>query len=273
MISSEKVNDYSKTSKTSYSYISSRFSAVLLRKESMSDWIIHTFESLPSTQRALKKDLLDNKISPFTIYVTTNQTNGHGRGSRNWEAPFGNLSFSFVLPIEHKSISDFISLPLVMGYSLHQVISSEFHIESQIKWPNDILIHEKKVAGVLMEIFPEKKMVLVGIGFNLNSTKSDFSPALQDKITTIRDELNHKIEDSDDVLEKLLRQIKMNYETFLSDGFSSFHEKIENLMWRLHSRIQIENKEYEFLGLSEMGALLVKDGDETKEIVSGEIET
>lgn len=113
-----------------------------------------------------RRDLLE--IAGFSLY-TLNQKNGRGYGSNPWYSPEGNLAYSMVLHAKNKEAAQL--LPIRVGFILYQILSN-YKKNLKIKWPNDILEVESKLAGILCEakpeiLYPPAVVVVVGIGINL----------------------------------------------------------------------------------------------------------
>ena len=119
-------------------------------------WQIKLFDRLVSTNETAKQYPL------YTVVTATRQTGGKGRYGRVWESPPGNLYLSAVAPDFGEANA---LLAFVAGVAVADALG-DFHV--QIKWPNDILLNGKKVAGILLER-REDGLVVIGIGLNLIS--------------------------------------------------------------------------------------------------------
>ena len=120
-------------------------------------------EVTPSTQRMLGEDSAEGAIA-----VTEEQTEGRGRLGRRWEAAPGSsilVSVLLVPPVEPPRLPE---LSLVAGGAVAQAIAEITGIEPAIKFPNDLLIGMRKVAGILAE--SSEGRVVLGVGVNVNQT-------------------------------------------------------------------------------------------------------
>lgn len=127
------------------------------------------FPSVDSTNRYLR-DLPAGRLSHGLVCLTDCQKEGRGQYGRRWHSrPGENLTFTMVLT---PGRSDCEHLwPLVAIYALNRTLLADYGVESKIKWPNDLIISGKKVAGVLGECRYSGKMterMLVGMGININ---------------------------------------------------------------------------------------------------------
>ena len=132
---------------------------------------IHYFTELPSTMVQARQ--LARKGCPhFTVVVAEQQTKGRGRMQRTWTSATGGLYFTIVL---RPKIPPMLSYRTNFAASLAmaRLLRSKYGLEAAVKWPNDILVNEKKVAGLLSEMETEADMlsfVNIGIGLNVNNT-------------------------------------------------------------------------------------------------------
>ena len=128
------------------------------------------FEILPrasSTNDFLKSAVFAN----YTAVLTDNQTSGRGRLGRTWVSqPGQGLAFSLLVPLLSARQQQW--LPLVTGAVLVDSIRSRGISGAHLKWPNDVLVEEKKIAGVLCEVHPDGR-VIVGIGLNICSESGE----------------------------------------------------------------------------------------------------
>jgi BirA family transcriptional regulator, biotin operon repressor / biotin---[acetyl-CoA-carboxylase] ligase len=134
--------------------------------------IIH-LEKVDSTQTYAKNHYTEFAPEAITCISADEQTAGRGRFQRKWIAPKGkNISatFYFQLPA---SIPHLTTLAQLMAYTLAGVIG----IHSQIKWPNDILLSGKKLAGILCETIFDSSVVhcFLGVGINVNTTPEELA--------------------------------------------------------------------------------------------------
>lgn len=172
---------------------------------------ITELKSSASTNSDLIQATQNGQCSIGDLFWTQHQTSGRGRLNRNWIAPQGNISFSIVLPLPQipKQIP---LLNFVTALAVCDTIEQIHAIRTQIKWPNDILIHNLKVCGILGEIVDAKSAV-VGVGLNLNSMQRDFPHELQSSITTLKDVCHTHI-DFEFFLTHMSRNLKRRWDQF-----------------------------------------------------------
>ncbi len=134
---------------------------------------VFIYGSIESTNDQAKH-LLSNNAAPLVVFAE-HQTLGKGRRGRQWVSPFAqNLYLSYVWPVT-EGLNQIDGLSLVVGLVVLKAIKRISGIDAQLKWPNDILIDERKVAGILLELIGdpvELCHVVIGIGVNLNMLDS-----------------------------------------------------------------------------------------------------
>ncbi len=142
------------------------------------DWAgntINYFDEIDSTNIFAKKQG-DHKAPHGTLVVAATQTDGRGRRGKSWESLRGSsVSMSLVLrpPIAPRNAS---MLTLVMALAVVKAIQAIAKVEPKIKWPNDILVNEKKVCGILTEMNTEAdyiQYVVIGVGINVNTCEME----------------------------------------------------------------------------------------------------
>ncbi len=178
-----------------------------------------TLKEVDSTNNYAKKNL--EIFSDRTVVRALRQTSGKGRLNRSWvDLGEGNLFFSIVLKPSDKFCDIYANLTQYMSVVLCKLLE-EYGLAPQIKWPNDVLIDGKKIAGILSETVMQGanfKGLILGAGINLNAEIKDVK-AIPDKVVTALNlELSRKI-DADEFLNKLLDKFFSNYDEFLSAGF------------------------------------------------------
>ncbi len=139
--------------------------------------LIHYFREVDSTMTEAKR-LARRGCPPFTVVVAERQTKGRGRLRRTWFSDEGGLFFTLVLrpniPATMMSRYTFAA-----SLCLTLIIQRELGIEARVKWPNDILVNDKKICGMLAEMEMESDMVSflnIGIGLNVNNNPTIEEP-------------------------------------------------------------------------------------------------
>ena len=138
---------------------------------------IHYFFELSSTMDTAK-ELARKNCPDFTVVIAGRQTSGRGRLNRQWVSDDGGLYFTMVLrpniPVALSSRMNFLA-SLTMAYVLREM----YQIEAAVKWPNDILVNERKLSGMLSELEAEADRVFfinIGMGINVNNDPTGVEP-------------------------------------------------------------------------------------------------
>jgi BirA family biotin operon repressor/biotin-[acetyl-CoA-carboxylase] ligase len=212
-----------------------------------------------------------------TVVIAETQTRGRGRLGRAWVSPaFCNLYLSVVLrPPIAATVAPQIGL--VIGVATAETVR-EWAAGAVIKWPNDILIDGRKVAGILTEMDVEHdrvRFVIAGVGVNLNSTPGDFPPDVRDKAVALALAAGKPI-DRTAFSARLLSRLEERYGDFLRDGFAAVRPLWERLSCLTGRQVCIDdgNQRHEGIvaGVADDGALQLRDaaGREIR-VVAGDV--
>lgn len=240
---------------------------------------IYYFPELKSTNIIAKEKALHRAegIDEGTLIIAERQSAGKGRLGREWFSPAGGIWLSIIL-YPQLSPSYISRITLMTAVAVVKAIKVCTRIESQIKWPNDILIDEKKVCGILTEMSAELDMinwVVVGIGINVNIDIRDFPKDIQENTISLKEISGKKISRVK-LVQTFLQEFEKYYESLKRREFSSILKE-----WKLYShtlgkkiRVDIGEKIItgEVIDINESGALILKKEDgELVEIISGTI--
>jgi BirA family biotin operon repressor/biotin-[acetyl-CoA-carboxylase] ligase len=138
------------------------------------------FDSIDSTQNQAMNMALD--VEDGTIIIAEKQTSGKGRQGRRWISPSGGIWFSIMLHPKF-DISVITLFPLASALALSNAIEKSMGIKSELKWPNDITIKGKKVAGMLVDASLESNKIenlILGVGINFNVDVKQIEKTLKD---------------------------------------------------------------------------------------------
>ena len=237
---------------------------------------IHSYQSIGSTNNTAWQ-LAEQGAPEGTLVVADRQTAGRGRLGRSWHSPPRvGLWFSLVLRPEVQP-SQAPGLSLLTALALSQTIQSHCRMEAKIKWPNDCQIAGKKVAGILTELSSELdrvNFVIVGLGLNVNQTKSDFPSGLKTKATSLAIETKEKWLRAE-ILALFLKEFEHFYLQFKKAGIEPFIKEIERRMALLGQKVKLAvGKDIvtgKVAGLAEDGALLLETKAGSYRAISGEV--
>lgn len=237
--------------------------------------VIPTVDSTNGKAAALAED----GALEGTVVVADVQERGRGRLGRIWVSPPGkNVAVSILLrpKVEPAVVS---CLSLVAGIALAEAVESVCGLTALLKWPNDLYLDGRKIAGILAEMSSDAdgiRHVVVGVGVNVNATTDDFPPELRKKAGSLLVASSSQVS-RNRLLGAFLASFEEAYRLFLFRGFAPLRAAWENRSLLTGRRIRLSVRDGVaagvVLGLADDGALRFRrDGasaDET--IIGGEI--
>jgi BirA family biotin operon repressor/biotin-[acetyl-CoA-carboxylase] ligase len=152
---------------------------------------VYHFPSLPSTQQAARKEA-GRGAPEGTVIIADEQTAGRGRLGRAWLSPEGSVSVSVLL---YPDIAGLPYLIMIASLAVARSIEAVTGLEARLKWPNDVLVNGRKVAGILVESGMKSKAVdyaVIGMGININVDMTAF-PEITATATSLSGELGSSV--------------------------------------------------------------------------------
>ena len=225
------------------------------------------FKEIDSTNSYLKNAyrLLDS----FTFVSADYQSNGKGREDRVWQSNSGeNLMFSFLIKNEELMKQSSI-LSIITAVEIAKEIEM-FGIEGvSIKWPNDVLINDKKVCGILLEGQVPDYLV-VGVGLNVN--QKEFPLGLRRPATSMALEFKNEI-DVEEMKDRLFKNIVNRFSNLKTNEYLEYFRE-HNYLQNKRVRVLINNEPFigEVVGIDDSFCLQILSHDMLLHIDSGEIE-
>ncbi|HOX54898.1 MAG: biotin--[acetyl-CoA-carboxylase] ligase [Candidatus Omnitrophica bacterium] len=234
---------------------------------------IYHYEVVGSTMDAAFKLAMESH-DEGAVVCAESQHAGRGRLGRSWVSPKSKGIYLSVILKPKISPNETPRLTLLTALAVCEAIKKVAALECQIKWPNDILINERKIGGILTEINAETdrtKFVILGLGVNVN-TKKSFLPTGATSLKEEKDEAISRIE----LTREILRQIEHLYLVFQKEGFGAILDKIKHLSSTLNKRVKAVSRGAEIEGeatdIDKDGALLIrKDSGFIEKIYTGDI--
>ncbi len=166
-----------------------------------------------SSTQDIAKDLAMKGAFEGTLVICERMSKGRGRHGRSWIADYGGLWFTLILRPSRNDRLQLLSL--LSGLSVAEALEDTLGVEAKIKWPNDILVKGKKVAGVLIEATVSSEgpiYVLLGVGINTNNCLPEELRSYATSLTEVMGEhVNNYF-----LLKSLLKRIDINYGLYLS---------------------------------------------------------
>lgn len=165
-------------------------------------------ESVDSTNNYLSKYINKTNVLNGSVILAHNQTKGRGQRGNSWESEDGkNLTFSIYLKTNFISVANNFLLSMAVCNSLHELVSN-YCENTQIKWPNDLFVSGKKIAGILIENTLKGSSLnysIIGIGLNVNQKKYTYNKNATSLYLESQNQLNKSV-----VLNKYFKYLELN---------------------------------------------------------------
>ncbi|MCZ4407373.1 biotin--[acetyl-CoA-carboxylase] ligase [Cryomorphaceae bacterium 1068] len=216
-------------------------------------------DSVDSTSNYIAKAIDAGEYAYGTAILAHFQTNGRGQRTATWQSDKDqNLTFSFALPLSGFDTRAFFSVSRAISLSIVSTLKDYFKGGVRIKWPNDILVNQKKIAGILIENkLGMSPSAICGIGLNINQTEFSKMP----HVTSLKLLTGNEV-DKYHVLEKLLGNLNMEWELLSNGDFRNQKSRYEAELFGLNQLIYFEENATKMkgriVGTTEDGRLLVK---------------
>ncbi len=223
------------------------------------------------------KELAMNGAEEGSVVQADMQTAGRGRRGRNWVSEKGD-SLLFSLLLRPDILPDKASqITLLMALAVAKVLRESYNFAAMIKWPNDIVVNNKKVCGILTEMYPNadgKFFVIVGCGINVG--QKEIPNDLQGVATSLFLESNTVLS-TEELLQGVLAEFEQHYDRFLqNETLEAFADEYNAWLISRDKEVRVLDPKGEFAGISkginDKGELLVQlaDGSIT-EVYAGEV--
>ena len=191
-----------------------------------------------------------------TLVTAHEQSAGRGRQGRSWAAPAGSaLLMSLVL----RELDE--TLPLAAAVAVCEALP----VECEIKWPNDVWLARRKLAGILVEGRPQEGWAVLGVGLNVTTAEADFPPELRETATSLHAagaELT-----VEEVLDALLDALERRLADPAADILAAWRSRDA----LLGERVRWRDGEGAAAGIDDSGALLVDTADGRRALHAGEV--
>jgi BirA family biotin operon repressor/biotin-[acetyl-CoA-carboxylase] ligase len=246
----------------------------LAASEAAHGWPVSILPTVDSTNAEALRRLAGGQVPPF-IVLAERQTSGRGRRGRNWVSPFGeNLYYSLALQVDG-GMRQLEGLSLVVGLALLRALRVAGVVSAGLKWPNDVLVDGRKVAGILLELSGDPAdvcHVVIGIGVNVNMLVD--KGATDQPWTSMRAELGGLVNRNEFVCE-LSRQLSLYLDLHKARGFAALRDEWqENHLWQGRSVILAMGAnpiEGVVLGVDQAGAIRLRVAGVEQNFSGGEL--
>ncbi|MBN1931391.1 MAG: biotin--[acetyl-CoA-carboxylase] ligase [Desulfobacterales bacterium] len=229
---------------------------------------IHYFDEVGSTME-IARDLARKGCPDFTVVVSGKQKKGRGRLQRVWLSSDGGLYFTLILRPKIPPVLCF-RINFLASQVLAETLRTMFNINAMVKWPNDILVNNKKISGMLSEMETEADLVTfvnIGIGLNVNNDPTHNEP----NAISLKKILNHEISRKK-ILSEYLDQFEKR---MINPDFENIIPEWKKYTMTLNQSVRIVTTQDVTEGIAidvdENGALILRLADgSTKKVIYGD---
>lgn len=239
---------------------------------------VHYFPEIDSTNTQARR-IAEKGAAEGEIVIAEQQTRGRGRLGRAWISPPNfNIYFSLVLRPKQLLAAEAPQITLMAAVALTETIASLVREPPLIKWPNDILMGRRKIAGILAESSIGPKgidFVILGIGVNLNLPRLQMPEAIRDRATSLIEFARQPV-DRHEFVRRLIQDLERCYGMLEQSGFGALAS-----FWDARSALHEKRVRVEMIddvivgtarGIDRDGALLVEDDQGTmRRVVAGDV--
>lgn len=223
------------------------------------------------------KALGENGAVHGTLVVAEQQDAGKGRRGKSWSSPPGTSIYMTLLLRPEIDPSKAPMLTLVMAYSAAQALREKEQITAKIKWPNDLVLHKKKICGILTEMSAEVdyiNYVVIGVGINVNM--QTFPEEIMQTATSLRIETGETFQRAE-LIAGVMEKFEQNYEQFMeTEDLTLIQDAYNAILVNQGRMVKVLEPDGGYdakaLGINEKGELLVEKEDGSREnIYAGEV--
>jgi BirA family transcriptional regulator, biotin operon repressor / biotin---[acetyl-CoA-carboxylase] ligase len=212
-----------------------------------------------------------------TLVIADSQTKGKGRLDRKWFSPKGTSILASLILRPNMPLSHSGNIIMITTISIVQAIRHITNLNAMIKWPNDVIVNDRKVSGILVESKIERnsaKFFVVGFGVNVNVPKDGFPEEILETATSLSIESKHEVSRIQ-LLQEILYQLELRY-TKLTNDSTDFLQEWKSLSMTIGQRVKIERPNEIFfagaLDIDKNGALIIQlDSGEIQSIMNDDL--
>jgi BirA family biotin operon repressor/biotin-[acetyl-CoA-carboxylase] ligase len=237
------------------------------------------FDSIDSTQNQALK-MADNPSNNGAVIVASQQTGGRGRSGRKWISPKGGIWFSIILQPKF-DISITTLFPIASALALSNALEKTFKISPELKWPNDLTIKGKKVAGMLVDVSLESNRIenmVLGVGINFDVDVKQIEKTLKGTpnfygIASLSEQ-KKKVKPVQ-LIQTFLVELEKIYELLNAKHTKKIISEWTKRSSTIGKSVELETIEGKIKGkavkIDEDGALIVSDKGNTERVIAGDI--
>ena len=240
---------------------------------------VYYFDSIESTQsQALK--MASDPANNGAVIIASKQTSGKGRSGRKWISPKGGIWISIILQPKF-DISIATLFPIASALALAVAIEKTFSITPELKWPNDLTINGKKIAGILVDASLESNKIeslVLGVGINFNVNVKEIKKMLKETpnfygVTSLSE---HKIDIKPiQLVQAFLVELERIYKTLNTKQIKKIISEWSKRSSTIGKNVELNTVNERIKGkaikIDDDGALVVSDNNKTHRVIAGDI--
>src|SRR5262245_27373561 len=233
--------------------------------------IVH-LDRVDSTQ-SVAFALAERGAPDRTVVIADQQSLGRGRRGRVWQAPPRTSLLASILLRPRLPQSLLATLSPTTAVATAEALRRVASLSTRLKWPNDVLVGGRKIAGILLEsrsVASSEPVLVIGVGVNLG--QREFPPELTGRATSVALESGHPV-DRDSLLAALLEEFDRWRARLEGEGFTPVRERWKSLSDTIGRQVTVDGVSGTAIDLDVDGALLIDAGDGIRRVIAGEIAT
>ena len=237
---------------------------------------LHCYRSVKSTND-LAAELAEQGAVEGTVVTAEEQTKGRGRLGRVWHSPAGTGVYLSIVFKPRLRPDNAPGISVATAVALADTLDVYLPGDVRIKWPNDVLIRGRKIAGILTELSAEGSRinhVIVGVGININQRAGEFPEEIKSLATSLRREVKRKV-GRVDLLQRFLKNLEKQYERYLVHRLQKSRSKLRRFSSLIGHEVTIRAGKSQTTGLAKDidadGCLILETPQGEVSIIAGEV--
>jgi len=238
---------------------------------------VHVLKKTDSTNLQAKR-MAAQGAAEGTLVVADTQTEGRGRRGRNWHSPSGRNIYASLVLRPQLAPSQAPQITLMTAVALARTLRASAALDAKIKWPNDVMVGGKKIAGILTEISADMDAVdyvVVGFGINVNTRQHEMPEEIAPIATSIYSEKASETSRTN-LLCDLLESYEMAYDLLNAQGFGPVMQQWRSMTDIIGRRVHVDVMDTRYTGrvetVNDDGVLILREDEGgTRHIFSGDV--
>jgi len=237
---------------------------------------VYYYSSVSSTNDVAKEIAKKGGGEKIVVLAET-QTSGKGRLGRSWISPKGGLWLSIVMR-PRISPKEALKLTFITSSAVAKTIHQMFGLKTEVKWPNDVLVKDRKICGILTKASTRGSIVefvVIGVGINANVDLKCFPSGLRGSVTSLKHELGYAVRRKA-LTNNLLQNFERRYNRLQQGRWSTLLQEWKGMAEFLGEQVEVTSFDEVIVGeawdVDEAGGLIIRlDDGVLKKVVAGDV--